>query len=366
MLSFLINSLPLLLLLFLFIVPSSCHNTVNSMIKSPSNKVHHKQHQPHAWHKFRKLANARKGSRVEDIAELKSYFQRFGYYDHPITSKVDFSNEFDDHLANVVTRYQENYGLPVTGTLNPDTLSMIMSPRCGIPDHPNGIKRSSPSLHETRHYLYFPGRPRWNRDIPMTLTYAYSLDDLITYLSLHDIKGAFERAFSRWASVIPVKFVETQDLGVADIKIGFYKGDHGDGEPFDGVLGVLAHAFSPENGRFHLDAAEKWTIDFDREDSDVAVDLESVALHEIGHLLGLAHSNVKESVMYPSLKPREKKLKLRFDDIEGVQYLYGSNPNFTIGSLLESETSSSQSLNWREGLQILTTLLVISIIHFYQ
>uniref|UniRef100_A0A803KYN8 Peptidase metallopeptidase domain-containing protein n=2 Tax=Chenopodium quinoa TaxID=63459 RepID=A0A803KYN8_CHEQI len=367
MLSFLINSLPLLLFLSHFIAPSSCHNTENSMIQSPPNQVHHKQHQPHTWHKFRKLANARKGSRVEDIAELKSYFQRFGYYDHPLIpkgeEKVDFSNEFDDHLEHVLIRYQQNYGLPVTGTLDHCTLSMIMSPRCGIPDHP---KKSSYSLHETRHYLYFPGRPRWNRDIPMTLKYAYSLDDFITYLSLNDIKGAFERAFLRWASVIPVKFVETKDLGVADIKIGFYKGDHGDGEPFDGVLGVLAHAFSPENGRFHLDAAEKWTIDFDKEDSDVAVDLESVALHEIGHLLGLAHSNVKESVMYPSLKPREKKLKLRFDDIEGVQYLYGSNPNFTIGSLLESETSSSQSLNWREGLQILATFLVISIINFLQ
>lgn len=337
------------------------------MIESHPHQVNHK-HQPHAWHKFEKLANAKKGTHVEDIAELKSYFQRFGYY-HPIHSKdakVDFTNEFDEHLEHVVTRYQQNYGLPVTGTLNPRTLAMIMSPRCGMPD-PYIMKRKkrSSSLHGSRHYLYFQGQPRWNRKIPMTLTYAYSQDDLISYLSLHDIKGAFERAFTKWASVIPVKFVETQEAGVADITIGFYNGDHGDGEPFDGVLGVLAHAFSPENGRFHLDAAERWTIDFEHEDSNVAVDLESVALHEIGHLLGLAHSNVKESVMYPSLKPREKKLNLKFDDIEGVQYLYGSNPNFTIGSLLESETSSSQSNHSRELLQILASFFVISILHFY-
>ncbi|KMT00002.1 hypothetical protein BVRB_1g018380 [Beta vulgaris subsp. vulgaris] len=336
------------------------------MIQSPQ-QVHHKH--PHAWHKFKKLTNARKGSHIEDIGELKSYFQKFGYY-HPLSSKKDakmeFTNEFDEQLEHVITRYQQHYSLPVTGTLNPKTLSMIMAPRCGMPDHNsmNSVKISS-SLHTSQHFLYFPGRPRWNREIPMLLTYAYSLDDLITYLSLHEIKGAFERAFSKWASVIPVNFVETQDLGFADIKIGFYNGDHGDGEPFDGVLGVLAHAFSPENGRFHLDAAERWTIDFDSEDSNVAVDLESVALHEIGHLLGLAHSNVKESVMYPSLKPREKKIKLRFDDIEGVQYLYGSNPNFTIGSLIESETSSSQSIDSRKVFQVLASLLVILIIHFY-
>ncbi|XP_021996675.1 metalloendoproteinase 4-MMP [Helianthus annuus] len=52
------------------------------------------------------------------------------------------------------------------------------------------------------------------------------------------------------------------DYSTADIKIGFYKGDHGDGEPFDSVLGVLAQAFSPKNGRLHLDEAETWAVDF--------------------------------------------------------------------------------------------------------
>ncbi|KAK7255272.1 hypothetical protein RIF29_28679 [Crotalaria pallida] len=45
--------------------------------------------------------------------------------------------------------------------------------------------------------------------------------------------------------------------------------------------------------------------------------------------------------MYPSLSPRKKKVDLRIDDVEGVQALYGSNPNFTFGSLLQSENSSN-------------------------
>ena len=221
------------------------------------------------------------------------------------------------------------------------------------------------SLHATKHFRYFPGQPRWDRQIPITLSYAFSPENLVPYLSLQEIRGAFERAFSKWASVIPINFVETYDYGFADIKIGFYSGDHGDGEPFDGVLGILAHAFAPESGRFHLDAAETWAVDFKREESKAAIDLESVALHEIGHLLGLSHSNVKESVMYPSLKPREKKLNLKFDDIEGVQYLYGTNPNFTIGALLESETSSSSSIDfWRKNSSRLASLLLISIMYF--
>ncbi|KAE8697518.1 putative Squamosa promoter-binding-like protein 10 [Hibiscus syriacus] len=201
--------------------------------------------------------------------------------------------------------------------------------------------------HATKKYVYFPGKPRWARSIPMTLTYGFSPDNLIHYLSSSDIRKTFKRAFSRWASVIPVSFVEADDYGSADIKIGFYVGDHGDGEPFDGVLGILAHSFSPESGKLHLDAAETWAVDFGVEQSDVAVDLESVALHEIGHLLGLAHSPVKSAVMYPSLKPREKKVDLSMDDIQGVQSLYGSNPNFTFGSLMESDTSANQAIGLR-------------------
>ncbi|KAJ4712737.1 metalloendoproteinase 1-MMP-like [Melia azedarach] len=198
----------------------------------------------------------------------------------------------------------------------------------------------------------------------MTLTYAFSGDNMIAYISLRDIKAVFKRAFSRWSSVIPVNFSEIKNYESADIKIGFYHGDHGDGEPFDGVLGVLAHSFSPENGRFHLDAAETWTVDLESVRSKVAVDLESVATHEIGHILGLAHTSVKEAVMYPSLSPRTKKVDLKMDDVQGVQALYGSNPNFKYSSLLESENSSnyaialkSRSSKWTISLLVLLFIL---------
>ncbi|MBA0685400.1 hypothetical protein Goari_013063 [Gossypium aridum] len=293
------------------------------------------------WFNFTRFKGADKDSHViNGMSELKKYFQRFGYLSIPDGQDGNFTDVYDTQFESAVILYQQKLGLRVTGKLDSNTISTIMSPRCGDTDTAPGM------IHATKHFTYFDGRPRWNAksgsDMPMTLTYAFSTSDMINYISSSEIRTVFNRSFTRWASVIPVNFTETEDYESADIRIGFFGRDHGDGEPFDGVLGVLAHAFSPENGRLHFDEAETWAVDFNKVESKAAVDLESVATHEIGHILGLGHSSVKEAVMYPSLSPRSRKVDLKLDDVKGVQALYGSNPNFKFSSLWESEISSNK------------------------
>ena len=140
------------------------------------------------------------------------------------------------------------------------------------------------------------------------------------------INGDAERdlvraAFALWADETPLAFNEGSDSTQADILIGWAESEHGDGDPFDGPGDVLAHASYPNPYQdrqvfLHFDNAERWV-----NSETQNVDLLTVAAHEIGHNLGLDHSDDPNALMYPSYSGSRRFLGQ--DDIAGVQSLYG-------------------------------------------
>lgn len=50
-----------------------------------------------------------------------------------------------------------------------------------------------------------------------------------------------------------------------------------------------------------------------------------IAVHEIGHSLGLGHTNVQSAIMAPFYKAYDPNVKLDLDDIQGIQRIYGKD-----------------------------------------
>ena len=153
-----------------------------------------------------------------------------------------------------------------------------------------------------------------------TVFYYYS--NVTAQLNAASAKAEIARAMAQWASVVKVTWAPGASATANQtVNILWATYAHGDAYPFDGPGGVLAHTFYPVNpnpepiaGDMHLDDSESWHI-------GTNTDLFSVTLHELGHALGLGHSDNPNDVMYPYYKMVSG---LAAGDVAAIQTLYAA------------------------------------------
>ena len=153
-----------------------------------------------------------------------------------------------------------------------------------------------------------------------TVYYYYS--NVTMQLNAAQAQAEIARAMAQWANVVKVTWAPGSGATAArTVNILWATYAHGDAYPFDGPGGSLAHTFYPVNpnpepiaGDMHLDNSESWHI-------GTTTDLFSVTLHELGHALGLGHSDNPNDVMYPYYKLTTG---LAPGDIAAIQTLYAA------------------------------------------
>lgn len=94
----------------------------------------------------------------------------------------------------------------------------------------------------------------------------------------------------------------------------------------DGVADLAAGTY-PAGSIFDADVVFNSSVDWSVTGADGSFDVQAVALHEVGHLLGLCHSGIRHAVMWPFLGADTLGLRTpSADDVAWLSHLYPAQP----------------------------------------
>jgi Matrixin/Putative peptidoglycan binding domain len=218
--------------------------------------------------------------RTFQVAVARQYLTTFGYLRDVRPLGQPGGDQIDPAIPDALKTFQALSGLPPTGELDPMTLRKMRAARCKLLDVHLAVCRIAAGQR--------------------ALTYALGSPPQF-FSAKSDPFDEIRRAMRSWEAVAGIaggsfNFQEVQQGGQPDVQIGW-------GSPglassvFDIVAWAdLPGACAPRSAppqQLALGTDQSWCIGSNAE----ALDVYSVALHELGHILGLQHSG-PGSIMY--------------------------------------------------------------------
>ena len=229
---------------------------------------------------------------------IQQWLKKYGWY----TGKID-GVLTGDALASL-NQFKSIFFKNIDDSV--DVRTIMLQKRCEHVD-PYGIKPVPDMLvlpFKSQDNALFPIDPH---DIP---SIKYCVLSLPPYL-FSDIKSTYmeiKQAFDEWGPIIGSVFsrVDENSKDTALIWIEFTDQSASNILKYDNNGGVIGKVgLINDKYVINLDSSEKWTIitqrtsDLDRKNNIKSVRLLPTLKHMIGHLLGLDHSDTRQSIMSP-------------------------------------------------------------------